>query len=365
MYCVRSQEKGEASQQTEHKEPKMEGDTIVNPLDYDLVTIIGTGCFQSASVHLARHKVSSELCAVKKIHLDECNIDLEMIQQELSMHRILRHPYLLSSLGATVHGSEIWAVFPLMAFGSCRDLLAAHFRSGLPELAILMIVRDVALGLEYMHQRGLVHRAVTASHVLISGQGHAVLSGFHQVIALQGPGGLRKRALHDFPQGSHYASSLYAAAPELLSQNLAGYTSLADIYSLGVLICELATGTAPFTGLAHTHMLLCKLLGPGVILEVDEGEFSVQFHEIVNSCVQQEPSQRPSAATLLQHPIFRQVTPASPSLPELLQPVSPMTSLDLQALSKQQDEETVETVTKAVQEADLSDEEQEEEEWSF
>ena len=341
-----------------------ERDMKVNIGDYDLVTMIGTGCFQAATVHLARHKASGELRAIKKIELDECRLDLEAIQQELAMHRILRHPHLLSSQGATLHGSEIWAAFPLMAYGSCRDLLAAHFRDGMPELATLYITRDIARGLEYMHHRGLVHRALTSSHVLVSGEGRAVIAGFHHVIAIQGPGGRRKHALHHFPPGSHFTTCMYVTAPEVLQQNRAGYNSRADIYSLGVLVCELATGTAPYSNLVPTQLLLCKLLGPGVLSELDDGAFSPQLQSLVEACVQQDPSHRPSAATLLQHAVFRLLTSSTPPLPELLQPVSPLTSLDLNALSKQQNTDDVETVTKAVQEADL-DSEEEDDEWTF
>ncbi len=219
-----------------------------------------------------------------------------------------------------------------MAYGSCRDLLAAHFRTGFPEPATLIILRDVALGLEYLHARGLVHRAVTASHVLVCERRGAVIAGFHHVICLpgrDGGGGVQGRGdtLHDFPPqspGAHYtAACLHAAAPELLAQNCAGYDTRVDIYSLGVLGCELATGTAPYTRLPPTHVLLCKLLGPGVMAEVDVGlaTASPGLYALLEACVQQEAALRPSASALLQHAVFRSLH-AAPPLPALLQPVA-------------------------------------------
>jgi len=42
--------------------------------------------------------------------------------------------------------------------GSCRDLLHAHFKDGLPEMAAAYILRDVLQAIDYLHNRGIIHR---------------------------------------------------------------------------------------------------------------------------------------------------------------------------------------------------------------
>lgn len=59
---------------------------------------------------------------------------------------------------AFVHLHEVCVVSPLMAFGSCRDLLNMHFNEGLPEAAIVLILRDLLDALDYIHKRGFIHR---------------------------------------------------------------------------------------------------------------------------------------------------------------------------------------------------------------
>lgn len=59
---------------------------------------------------------------------------------------------------AFVNKHEVCVVSPLMAFGSCRDLLNSHFNEGFPELAIVVILRDILDALDYLHRKGLIHR---------------------------------------------------------------------------------------------------------------------------------------------------------------------------------------------------------------
>lgn len=328
-------------------------DLEADAANYSVLIIIGRGCFSAATISLGKHELSDTLVAIKRQPLDDCPIELSLLQYELSMHRNLRHPYLLPSLCSFVHDRQLCTLFPLMDFGSCRDLLHAHFTEGLPELAIAHIVHDVLQGLIYMHQRGLVHRSVRASHVLISAAGQVALSGFRHVLSMMSHG-QHKRSVYDFPP--HYQSSLNWASPELLSQNLAGYNTKSDIYSVGILACELANGVVPFADMPATQMLLEKVDGttprlldsltvPELQLiettDADSAElpyqrtFSQHFHMVVELCLQTEPSLRPTAAALLQHAFFRQRR-ASESLPELLRPVTPLTAMDLSAVHSEQ-----------------------------
>jgi len=50
--------------------------------------------------------------------------------------------------------------FCFVMSGSCRDLLHAHFKDGLPEMAAAYILRDVLLAIDYLHNRGIIHRCV-------------------------------------------------------------------------------------------------------------------------------------------------------------------------------------------------------------
>lgn len=127
----------------------------------------------------------------------------------------------------------------------------------MPEIIVCLILRDVLLGLSYIHQKGYIHRSIRASHVLIN-QTKAVLCGFRESCALIN-NGERTHKLYDLPPNS--VKSLNWLAPEVLAQNLTGYTQLSDVYSIGITACELANGLEPFSNMPTTFMLTEKMRG--------------------------------------------------------------------------------------------------------
>lgn len=58
-----------------------------------------------------------------------------------------------------------------MEYGSVTDIIHAKYTFGLPELAIAMLLRDVLLALDYLHGNDVIHRALRASHILVSATG--------------------------------------------------------------------------------------------------------------------------------------------------------------------------------------------------
>lgn len=62
-----------------------------------------------------------------------------------------------------------------MEYGSVTDIIHAKYTFGLPELAIAVLLRDVLLALDYLHGNDIVHRALRASHILVSATGDRLI----------------------------------------------------------------------------------------------------------------------------------------------------------------------------------------------
>lgn len=305
---------------------------------YQKVSILGHCFDDKAVVHLAKHTPSNTMVAIKKFNMDSIKEDSYLVEREIILTRQLQHPNIIKYLISFVHGVDVCVVSPLMAYGSCRDLLNRFFNEGLPEGALISILKDVLDALDYIHKRGYIHRAVRASHILISDKGRACLSGFRYACPIISSGKWQKK-IHSFPSNS-CKKNLNWLSPELLSQNLQGYNEKSDIYSIGIVICELGNGIEPFSGMATTYMLTEKMRGCPLFLldsttiEPNQGDceispnmmnrkFSGDLHEVTTLCLYRDPYDRPTAAQLLTHPLFKYLHKRQVNMIEFLKPALP------------------------------------------
>ena len=101
----------------------------------------------------------------------------------------------------------------------------------------------------------VIFRDVKPKHILIDSKGNVKLTGFRFMIELN----------HHldcvFDYDTHLQNQIYYLAPEVLAQNMHGYTAKSDIYMLGISICEAINGVMPFAELEPLEMLLRKLNG--------------------------------------------------------------------------------------------------------
>jgi len=337
-----------------------------------------------AAVHLAVQCSNGRNVVIKRYDIDKHLVDSgedvsEYIQHEVASMKMFRNPHIINCLTSFVVNQEIWLVTPLMGYGSVSSLINTHFSEGLPELACCFILRDVLSALQYLHLQGVVHRSIRCSHILINDSGEAVLTGFRYCTNLHATGEYQAN-LYDYPLHG-IKGNLCWMAPEILKQNLLGYTETSDIYSVGVTACEMANGVVPYSDFPSTLMMIEKLRGSSPRLMdfstlgaaqgedeqqqllagqptlADSGvgdsvgscnnvvnknstfynrEFSLGFHDFVNECTVSWGDERQSAAQLSNHPFIKQLRKTSANLLTLLHPIQPISGLQ-----NTSDEETV------------------------
>uniref|UniRef100_A0A3B4FNS5 STE20-related kinase adapter protein beta-like n=1 Tax=Pundamilia nyererei TaxID=303518 RepID=A0A3B4FNS5_9CICH len=229
------------------------------PAHYQLLSELGRGFNNLSQVNMARHIPTGQLVAVKQTNLDDCTEEelLQLMSQnEVLLSRLFRHPNLLTSRLVFSSCCQLWVLTPLMAY-SADTLLRTYFPDGMSESLIAYLLYGVLKALEYLHRMGYIH-GVKASHILLSGEGRVYLSGLHSVYSMMREG-KRMRTVFDMPH--HSPALLPWLSPELLRQDLHGYGVKSDIYSLGIVACELVSGRVPFQDMPPTQMLLQKLRG--------------------------------------------------------------------------------------------------------
>jgi len=331
-----------------------------DPAHYQLMTALGQGWDGAVVVSLAKHVVSASLVAIKRTNLEKCEHNIDEVQHEVVVTRQLNHENIIPYLATFVNNREIWSIMPHMGYGCARDILATHFALGMSELLVAFLLRDVLQALEYIHSKGFVHRSIRASHFLVASSGRVCLSGLRYSCSMV-ENGRWQRAIYHFPANT--AHNLNWLSPEVLQQNLQGYNTSSDVYSVGIAACEMANGIVPFADMVPSQMLLEKLRGATPCLidantsfeGVENGDahqsiahdanngvkpdptptlpgsqyrvFTESFHQFIQLCLHFEPTMRPTSSQLLSHSFIKQCRKASISITELLLPATPIVDM--------------------------------------
>jgi eukaryotic-like serine/threonine-protein kinase len=153
----------------------------------------------------------------------------------------LDHPNILRVYDYGEQDGLAYLVMPYMSCGSLSDLLKVH--RALPIIVALRLTAQALHALQYAHERGLVHRDIKPGNMLLKPDGTLLLSDFGLVKVLSGDEGLRSLI-----ESESQASQMISGTPTYMApeQALGKPTPLSDIYSIGVVLYEMLTGTVPF-----------------------------------------------------------------------------------------------------------------------
>ncbi|KAG0062424.1 hypothetical protein BGZ89_010677 [Linnemannia elongata] len=156
------------------------------------------------------------------------------------------------------------------------------------------LAMDIALGLRYLHHKGIRHRQLHSASVLIDDNGSAVLSDF---------GNSRDS---DVASSREHITRMAYLAPERLSKNGQRYANEADIYSLGVVFWEISSGHPPFEDLITPENIqngalvsLAQNIVSGRRERPVKGTDPI-FEDIYTRCWQANPQDRPSLDWVIQ-----------------------------------------------------------------
>lgn len=172
--------------------------------------------------------------------------------------------------------------------GSFCDVLG-RLKSGLTEMEIRIIVREVLLGLKYLHDDKKIHRDVKAGNILLTREFQPKLADFGISCQLQNTWARRNTTI-----GSPYWMALEVIKGE-------AYNSKADIWSLGITVIELAERQPPYYHIPPTRAMFVISNKPPAGLSNPQ-QFSELFIHFVSLCLTVDASKRPSAQELLETP---------------------------------------------------------------
>jgi len=211
--------------------------------DYQILSTLGQGgmahIFRGYDTKLERYAAVKVIDSSLTGGVDDEEYS-ERFKREARAIANLNHPRIVGvyQLGwEEVPGMGV-VYYMAQAFIEGRDLrqvLKDYAKRGkaLPYAQIMRIMRDIADALDYAHKHGVIHRDVKPSNIMVTYDGHAILTDF----------GLALRA-KEGTTGTTFGSVHYIAPEQAVSSAQAVPQS--DFYSLGVVLYEILTGQVPF-----------------------------------------------------------------------------------------------------------------------
>ncbi|KAI0498704.1 hypothetical protein KFK09_019594 [Dendrobium nobile] len=263
--------------------------------DFETVKVIGKG--SGGVVQLVRHKFIGTLFALKGIQMNIQETVRKQIVQEIKINQASQCPHVVVCYHSFYHNGIISLVLEYMDRGSLADIIRQVKTILEPYLAVLC--QQVLKGLVYLHnERHIIHRDIKPSNLLVNHNGEVKITDF----------GVSAVLASSMGQRDTFVGTYNYMAPERISGG--SYDFKSDIWSLGLVILECATGSFPYKQTEDEEGPLSFYELLETIVEepppsVPEDQFSPEFCSFISACIQKDPQQRMSSSELLSHPFIK------------------------------------------------------------
>jgi serine/threonine protein kinase len=269
---------------------------------YRLLRLIGAGGF--AAVYLGEHIHLGTKAAIKVLHTQLAQTDIDAFRTEARTIARLQHPHIIRVLDFNVAGSTPFLVMDYASGGTMRQ----RYPRGtiVPLTTIVSVIQQIAEALQYAHDEKLIHRDIKPENILLDQRNNALLSDFGIALVVQ---------------SSRYQSTqeVIGTASYMAPEQIQGKPRPAsDQYSLGIIVYEWLGGTCPFQG-SFTELWSQHMFASAPPLRERVPTISPEIEYVIMTALNKDHKQRFGSvrafATALQQAYQRgqTQTPTSPS----------------------------------------------------
>ncbi|KAF8866083.1 hypothetical protein BDZ45DRAFT_332210 [Acephala macrosclerotiorum] len=270
--------------------------------------LIGKGTY--GRVYLGMNATTGEFLAVKQVEVsakaagndkDKMREMVAALDQEIDTMQHLDHVNIVQYLGCERKEMSISIFLEYISGGSVGSCLRKHGK--FEETVVSSLTRQTLSGLAYLHREGILHRDLKADNILLDLDGTCKISDF----------GISKKTdnIYGNDASNSMQGSVFWMAPEVVRSQGQGYSAKVDIWSLGCVVLEMFAGRRPWSK-EETIGAIYKLgslnEAPPIPDDVSQtiSPVAVAF---MADCFTIDPSERPTADTLLSRHPFCELDP--------------------------------------------------------
>src|ERR1019366_2123688 len=255
---------------------------------YEILATIGAGgmgeVYRAKDLRLGR-EVAVKVLPAGMAHNDD---RLARFQREARAVAALNHPHIVTIFSVEEAGGVHFLTMELVV-GQALDRLIPE--SGLPIGQIVEIASALPDALVAAHEKGIVHRDLKPANVMVAHDGRVkVLDfGLAKEVGEAVPDDATRTSLGNTQAGVVMGTPAYMS-PEQISGRPLDYRT--DIFSLGVMLHEMATGKRPFAGNSSAELISAILRDtPPSVCEI-RSDLPGDLARIVRRCLEKDPRYR-------------------------------------------------------------------------
>jgi len=255
---------------------------------YQIGESVGKGAF--GKVYKALNTETGDFCAIKQI---EKNIisekQLPAILHEIKLLQTLQHINIVRFIESYETPKYLYFALEFIEGGSLAKITKRYgcFQEPLLSRYICQVLR----GLEYLHEKGVIHRDIKGDNILITKEGIIKLADFGSCTysAID-----RKLTVVGTP---------FWMAPEVIQMDMNARSTACDIWSLGCTLLELLTGNPPYWDLGTMPAMFAMVNNQHPPIP---STISAELKHFLLACFVRDINKRPTASQLLEHPWIKQ-----------------------------------------------------------
>ena len=199
---------------------------------YQLESLIGSG--HMSDVYRARQKAKNRVITLKVFKPATVQEYPDLFLREAKILTGLKHPHIVRVFDAATAVRYCFLVMEFMENGSLRDALSDN--KAAIDFVITTAVHTLK-GLEFLHNKGIIHRNLKLENLLVDGEGSVKISDYGIVRLME--------ATNVITPGHHGGTLGYVSPEQLRGDPISEAT---DLYSLGAVLYRMTSGNRPYTG---------------------------------------------------------------------------------------------------------------------